>query len=48
MFEIFGDFSDESASIVRENLMGWIYDNYRAVEEWIYVMLAHKKITLSN
>ena len=28
MFEIFGDFSDESASIVQENLMGWIYDNY--------------------
>ena len=48
MFEIFGDFSDESASVVRENLMGWIYDNYRAVEEWLHVMLAHKKITLSD
>ena len=48
MFEIFGDFSDESASVVWENLMGWIYDNYRAVEEWTHVMLAHKKITLSD
>ena len=48
MFEIFGDFSEESASIVRENLMGWIYDNYRAVKKWIHVMLAHKEITLSN
>ena len=48
MFEIFGDFSDESASIVWENLMGWIYDNYRAVEEWTHVMLSHKEITLSN
>ena len=48
MFEIFGDFSDESASVVRENLMGWIYDNYQAVEQWIHVMLTHKEITLSN
>ena len=48
MFEIFGDFSEESASVVRENLMGWIYDNYRAVEKWIHVMLAHKDITLPN
>ena len=37
MFEIFGDFSDESASFVRENLMGWIYDNYREnLMGWIY------------
>ena len=28
MFEIFVDFSNESASTVRDNLMGWIYDNY--------------------
>ena len=48
MFEIFRDFSEESASVVRENLMGWIYDNYRAVEKWIHVMLAHKDITLPN
>ena len=48
MFEIFGDFSEESASVVRENLMGWIYDNYPAVEKWIHVMLAHKDITLPN
>ena len=48
MFEICGDFSEESDSIVQENLMGWIYDNYQAVEKWIHVMLAHKDITLSN
>ena len=48
MFEIFGDFSDESASSVRENLMGWIYDNYRSVEQWTHVMLSHKDITLTG
>ena len=46
MFEIFVDFSNESASTVRDNLMGWIYDNYRAVGEWTHVTLAHKDITL--
>ena len=28
MLEIFGDFSNESANTVHDNLMGWIYDNY--------------------
>ena len=28
LFEIFGDFSKESAGTVRDNLMGWIYDNF--------------------
>ena len=25
MFEIFGDFTNETAGTVRDNLMGWIY-----------------------
>ena len=48
MFEIFGDFSNESAGTIRDNLMGWFYDNYQAVGEWMHVMLAHKDITLSG
>ena len=28
LFEIFGDFSKESAGTVHDNLMGWIYDNF--------------------
>ena len=28
LFEIFGDFSKESAGTVRDNLIGWIYDNF--------------------
>ena len=48
MFEIFGDYSNESASSVRDNLMGWIYDNYRSVEQWTHVILKHKDMTLSG
>ena len=28
MFKIFGDFTNESAGTIQDNLMGWIYDNY--------------------
>ena len=28
LFEVFGDFSNESAGTVCDNLMGWIYDNF--------------------
>ena len=48
MFEIFGDFTNESADTVRDNLMGWIYDNYHKVEDWTHLMLQEKGITLSG
>ena len=31
LFELFGDYSDQSADDVRDCLMGWILDNYRNV-----------------
>ena len=46
MFEIFGDFTNESAGSVRDNLMDWIYDNYCDVEKWTHLMLADKGVTL--
>ena len=48
LFEIFGDFSKESARTVCDNLMGWIYDNFRAVEQWTHLMLENRDITLSG
>ena len=48
MSEVFGDFTNESASTVQDNLMGWIYDNYRAVKKWTHLMLDKKGITLSG
>ena len=48
LFEIFGDFSKESARTVCDNLMGWIYDNFRAVGQWTHLMLRDKDMTLSG
>ena len=48
LFEIFGDFSKESAGTVCDNLMGWIYNNFRDVERWTHLMLKDRDITLSR
>ena len=48
LFEVFGDFSNESACTVRENLIGWIYDNFRNVGMWTKLMLQDKEQTLSE
>ena len=48
LFEIFGDFSKELAGTVRDNLMGWIYDNFQAVEQWMHLMLKEREISLSG
>ena len=48
LFELFGDYSDQSADDVRECLMGWILDNYRNVQSWLRMALEHKKLTLDD
>ena len=48
LFEVFGDFCNEPAGTVRDNLMGWIYDNFRDVEQWTHLMLKEKEVTLSG
>ena len=48
LFEVFGDFSNEAAETVRNNLMGWIYDNFRDVKQWMHLMLKDKEVTLSG
>ena len=48
LFEVFGDFSNEPANLVQDNLMGWIYDNFRDVGRWTRLMLKEKDLTLSG
>ena len=48
LFEVFGDFSNEPANLVWDNLMGWIYDNFRDVGRWTKLMLKEKEQTLSD
>ena len=46
LFEVFGDFSNEPANLVRDNLMGWIYNNFHDVGRWTKLMLKEKEQTL--
>ena len=32
LFKIFGNYSDEPSHTVHDNLLGWIYDNFRQIE----------------
>ena len=48
LFEIFGSFSDQTAEDVCDCLMGWIYDNYNNVKNWLKMAMLHKKIDLND
>ena len=32
LFDLFGEFSNQTGSIVRDNMIGWAYDNFRMLE----------------
>ena len=48
LFELFGSFSDQTAEDVHDCLMGWIYDNYNNVKNWLKMAMLHKKIDLND
>ena len=48
LFELFGSFSDQTAEDVHDCLMGWIYDNYNNVKNWLKMAVLHKKIDLND
>ena len=48
LFEIFGNYSDEPPHIIRDNLCGWIYDNFRQIETWFSIALKQKGISLTD
>ena len=48
LFEIFGNYSDEPPHTVRDNLCGWIYDNFRQIETWFSIALKQKGISLTD
>ena len=48
LFEIFGNYSNESPHTVRDNLCGWIYDNFRQIETWFSIALKQKGISLMD
>ena len=48
LFKIFGNYSDEPPHTVHDNLLGWIYDNFRKIETWFSIVLKQKGVSLSD
>ena len=48
IFELFGNFSDESAYTVRNNMIQWVQDNRGNFEVWTSIIRKHKKLTLAE
>ena len=48
IFELFGNFSDESAYTVRNNMIQWVQDNRGNFEVWTSIIRRHKKLTLAE
>ena len=48
LFKIFGNFSDGPLHTVHDNLLGWIYDNFRKLETWFSIALKQKGVSLSD
>ena len=46
MFELFGEFSSQSGSEVRDTMIGWSYDNFHMLESAFNVALRHHNTTL--
>ena len=46
MFSLFGEFSNQDGSEVRDTMIGWSYDNFRLLEQVFKVALDQQKTTL--
>ena len=48
IFELFGNFSDESAYTVWNNMIQWVQDNRGNFKIWTSIIRRHKKLTLAE
>ena len=46
MFDLFGEFSSQSGSEVRDTMIGWSYDNFRMLDSAFTVALRQRNTTL--
>ena len=44
LFDMFGEYSGQTADEVRDLMVGWIYDNFRNVKDWTKMEMQHKKL----
>ena len=48
LFDLFGEFSDQTGSIVHDNMVGWAFDNYRLLENMCKIAMDQRKTTLQG
>ena len=48
LFDLFGEYSRQTADEVRDLMIGWIYDNYRNVKGWTRMAMQHKNIDINK
>ena len=48
LFEIFGEYSSETGAEVRDNLVGWTYDNFREIQTATNIALSQRRIELKE
>ena len=46
LFDLFGEFSNQTGSIVHDNMVGWAFDNYRLLENVCKIAMEQRKMTL--
>ena len=46
LFDIFGEFSDQTGSIVHDNMVGWAFDNYKLLENVCKIAMDQRKTTI--
>ena len=48
IFELFGEYSGEDGSTVRDNMIGWTYDNFRQIETCTGIALRQRNTDLKS
>ena len=48
LFNLFGEYSGQTADEVRDLMIGWIYNNYRSVKGWTRMAMQHKNIDINE
>ena len=46
LFDLFGEFSNQTGSVVHDNMVGWAFDNYRLLEDVCKVALTQHNVSL--
>ena len=46
LFDLFGEFSSQTGSVVHDNMVGWAFDNFRLLESVCKIALQQRKVSL--